>query len=99
MSPAEFGRCGFGYFTLLCRELDRLDFERLYPQAAIRSLLATIHSDPEKLAAPYEPIDFMPGWERTEERRIATAAELITLFGAVTKDGNSGKRRRRSNRA
>jgi hypothetical protein len=84
LRPAEFGRMSVGYFGLLCRELEAEDWRQMFPQAAVRAMLATCHSTEKSKV--WEPIDFMPGWERDEERRIATVDELITMFGAVRKE-------------
>jgi hypothetical protein len=77
---------GLGYYVNVLRELETAEFRREYPMAALQCIMFNAHRNIEKQKEPLDPIDFMPGWERNEEKLIATPEMLITLFGAVRAD-------------
>jgi hypothetical protein len=83
--PEDFGKMGYGYFALLCREMDKEDIRHHYPAAAIQATLCEIKRDREKRAEPFTPWDFIPGWQLKKEdtQRPMTSEEMSVYLGAV----------------
>jgi hypothetical protein len=81
--PDAFGKMGYGYFILLCRELEKEDIRHNYPACAIQATAANLGTDPEKRSKDFDPWDFMPGFRLKVVQKIATGEELSAFFGAV----------------
>lgn len=75
----------FGYYVLLCRELEALDIRHHFPAASIQAVLVNLNRDPDK-SEPVDAWDFMPGWERAEEPEETEAeidAKAIRCFALL----------------
>lgn len=75
----------FGYYVLLCRELEAQDIRHHFPAAAIQAVLVNLKRDPDKSDAA-DPWDFMPGWEKAEEpedTEAETDAKAVRCFALL----------------